>query len=190
MIKVHFSAPLQDIPEHIVKYNLIISTIKTNGQSLVSDWLDNYQQPQLNAPKNDYTDKEWESISSDTLTAIAAADVVIIDASIPSFSMGYIAAQALAHKKPLLILFESKQQPYILDNHNSLKRAEVYNSDEELVNIVTSFLRDNDTDAKDLRFNMVLDRESYNLLHWEAVNTGKTKAQIIREVIKDSVRRS
>jgi hypothetical protein len=110
-----------------------------------------------------------------------------VEASIPSFSLGYISAVTLSHKKPLLMLFDTKLHSYILDATNALKRAEVYHSNEELKHIVASFLRDIEVDANNLRFNMVLDHELYNFLNWESVNTGKTKAQIIREVLKERI---
>lgn len=179
-MNVHFSAPLQDIAQHLDKYQLITSTIEKSGHALVNNWLKGGKSKQTH-----FSDKEWGDINSDTLASIMAADVIIIEASTPSFSMGYIAAQALAQKKPLLLLFEVRTQPYILDTNNSLKRTGIYKNNRELEQIVAAFLKDNDTDAKDLRFNMVLDRESYNLLQWESVHTGKTKAQIIREMIKD-----
>lgn len=187
-MKIHFSASLQHLDEHLESYNLISEVVRSNGHELLKDWLKDYQHPGKSTQV--YTDKEWEDITTQTLEAILKADAVIIEASTTSFSMGYQAALALAHKKPLLILFDSRYQHFILDSSNSLKRAEVYHNQDELERAVTSFLRDNDIDSKSLRFNMVLDREVYNFLHWESVNTGRTKAQIVRDVIREQIRKN
>jgi hypothetical protein len=186
-MKVHFSVPLRDLGKHLATYDLIERTIKAEGHTLAKEWLQEYRDKQ--ADPTHFSNEEWEDINSSTLTAIQEADAIIIEASIPSFSMGYISALALARKKPLLMLFNSRPQPYILDSSNSLKRAEVYHNEEQLQVVVASFLKDIDVDANNLRFNMVLDREIYNFLNWESVNTGKTKAQIIREVLKERIKR-
>ncbi len=186
-MKVHFSAPLQGLSKHIATYNLIEQTIKANGHTLAKEWLQEYRDKQTRPTH--FSDEEWQDINSETLAAIYDADAIIIEASTPSFSMGYISALALARKKPLLMLFNLRPQSYILDSSNSLKRAEVYSSDEELKQIISAFLRDIDVDASNLRFNMVLDREIYSFLNWESVNTGKTKAKIVREALKEYIKR-
>lgn len=186
-MKVHFSAPLQDLDKHIGSYELIVDAIRNGGHELVRDWLQEYHSTK--AKDQRFTDEEWRRINDETLESVQDADVVIIEATISSFSMGYIAAKALANKKPLLMLFDTHPQPYVLNSNNTLKRSEVYGSDEELQKIVTTFLKEVDVDANNLRFNMVLDREVYNYLNWESVNSGKTKAQIVREVLKERIRR-
>ena len=186
-MKVHFSATLQDIDNRIGNYEVVVNAIKGSGNELVRDWLQEYRSSRAN--KHDFTEEEWQNINEETLGAVQSADAVILDVSVSSFSMGYIAATALANKKPLLMLFDRTPQPYILNSSNSLKRSEVYKNFDDLERIVTAFLREIDVDANNLRFNMVLDREVYNYLNWESVNSGKTKAQIVREVLKERIRR-
>lgn len=187
-MKVHLSASLQDIDKHLDTYTLIEGIIKANGHEVAREWLNEYR----DGKKGDFeqfTNAEWKKIADDTLVAVEAADAVIVEASIPSFSLGYISALTLTKKKPLLVLFNTRSQPYILDANNSLKRAEVYHSQDELRQTISSFLKDTDVDVNNLRFNMTLDRELYNYLNWEAVSTGKTKAKIIREILKDRIKR-
>jgi hypothetical protein len=186
-MKVHFSAPLHKLDKHLATYMLIESTIKESGHNLAKEWLQAFRDRQ--GKPGSFSDAEWQDINDNTLVAVQEADAVIIEASIPSFSMGYLSAVALAHKKPLLMLFKSRPQSYILDANNSLRRAETYTSDGELKQIISNFLKDVDIDGNNLRFNMALDRETYNFLNWESVNTGKTKAQIIRELLKERIHR-
>lgn len=185
-MKIHFSAPIRDLEKHLQIYELIESTIKKMGHTLARDWLRDYKDKQSNL--GHFSEIEWEEINSSTLAAIQDADAVIVEASIPSFSMGYISALALAHKKPLLMLFNAAPQSYIQDSNNSLKRAEVYADKEQLASILTSFLEEVDVNSNNLRFNMVLSRELYNFLKWESASTGKTKAQIVREILKDHIK--
>lgn len=186
-MKLHFSASLHELSKHIATYELIERAIKDNGHTITKEWLQDYKDKK--AMSSHFSDSEWEDISNETLDSIQEADAIIIEASIPSFNMGYLSAMALARKKPLLMLFNSLPQAHILDSNNSLRRAAVYHTDAELEKIIASFLRDVDVDTAKLRFNMALDRETYNFLNWESVNTGKTKAQIIREVLKEQINR-
>jgi len=184
-MKIHFSAPLQGLDKRLDDYDLIERTITHAGHTLAKKWLQVYKTQKV--IPSQVSEEEWRKISDSTLLAIEEADAVIIEATIPSFSMGYISALTLAHKKPLLMLFNSRPQPYILDVSNTLRRAEVYSNAQQLEEVILSFLRDVDVDGSKLRFNMALDREIYNFLNWESVNTGKTKAQIIREVLKEQI---
>lgn len=96
------------------------------------------------------------------------------------------AAIALSHKKPLLILFQygTENRELIYDSSYSLMEMQVYKDRKGIKKIVETFLKMNNIDSKDMRFNMYLDREAYTYLNWESTKTGKTKAQIIREIIR------
>lgn len=184
-MKLHFSASLHEIDKHIATYEFIERTIKDNGHSIIKEWLQEYREKKTKSAR--ITNEEWEAISNDTIAAIHEADAIVIEASFSTFNMGYLSALALAYKKPLLMLFNSRPQGYILDAGNSLRRAEVYRDHQELEEMIMKFLKDVDVNATKLRFNMTLDRETYNFLNWESASTGKTKAQIIREIIKDKI---
>jgi hypothetical protein len=53
--------------------------------------------------------------------------------------------------------------------------------------ILTTFLRDNDISTKDMRFNFFIDRPIYNYLRWSALRTGKTKAEILRNLVQREI---
>lgn len=183
-MKVHFTASLQDIDNHIGSYTEIVSAIKKAGHRLVRDWLE--EATTVQAANKSYSQPGWQKISEQTLDAVVQSDIVIIDASVPSFSLGYQASVTLNHKKPLLILFRdgTENRELIYDASYSLMEMRVYKDHKDIKNIVETFLEINDIDSKDMRFNMFLDRESYTYLSWESAKTGKTKAQIIREIIR------
>jgi hypothetical protein len=186
-MKLHFSASLREIDKHIATYELIERTIKDSGHFITKEWLQEYKDKK--AGNSYFSEEEWLEISKDTIGSIQEADAIIIEASISSYNMGYLSALALSRKKPLLMLFNTEPHAYILDANNTLRRAEVYGNKEELQKIIVSFLEEIDIDNTKLRFNMTLDREVYNYLNWESVNTGKTKAQIVREVLKEQIRK-
>jgi hypothetical protein len=183
-MKVHFAASLSDFEQHAEAYAEITEAIRHSGGHVVRDWLD--EATADNAMNKTYTKPEWQAISDLTLDAVVQADLVIVDASMPTFSLGYQAAVALAHKKPLLVLFQEGNENHelIYDSSYSLMDIQVYASHKDIKSIVTTFIGMHNIDSKDMRFNMFLDRESYTYLNWESAKTGKTKAQIIREIVR------
>lgn len=183
-MKVHFAAPLHNLYQHIEAYAEINAAIRDIGGIVVRDWLDEAEAD--SKTNKSYARPEWRVISDLTLEAIVQADLVIIDATLPTFSLGYQAAVAVAHKKPLLILFQEGTENHnlIYDSSYSLMDIQAYSSLKEIKSIVTAFIKLHDIGSKDMRFNMFLDRESYTYLAWESAKTGKTKAQIIREIVR------
>lgn len=183
-MKVHFAASLEEIEPHAGAYAEITAAIREAGGHVVRDWLDEVL-ADIRIKKT-YTKPEWQVISELTLDAIVQSDLVIVDASLPTFSLGYQAAVALAHKKPLLILFQQGTENHnlIYDSSYSLMDIQIYANQKDIQRIVTTFIKLHDVDSKDMRFNMFLDRESYTYLNWESAKTGKTKAQIIREIVR------
>jgi hypothetical protein len=53
--------------------------------------------------------------------------------------------------------------------------------------ILITFLKNNDIAIKDMRFNFFIDRPIYNYLRWAAQKTGKTKAEILRELVQNEI---
>jgi predicted DNA-binding protein len=54
---------------------------------------------------------------------------------------------------------------------------------------VSQFLEQNHIENKDLRFNFFIDRQIYNYLRWASFKTGKTKAEILRELVLHDIER-
>jgi hypothetical protein len=57
-------------------------------------------------------------------------------------------------------------------------------TEDEIEKVVSKFLKDNDIETKDMRFNFFIDRHIYNYLRWAALRTGKTKAEILRNLVQ------
>jgi predicted DNA-binding protein len=57
-----------------------------------------------------------------------------------------------------------------------------------VVEKILPFLEDNNISTKDMRFNFFIDRPIYNYLRWAALRTGKTKAEILRELVQREIK--
>ena len=183
---VHFMASREGLKENIESLRSIVTCLKDQGHSPVTEVLEHaYEDVVKGIVPSDST---WQSIIEDNFAAIAKADIVIADVTFDSTALGYQIATAVQQKKPtLLLLKEGVSAPSFTWNIPSsfLKRVE-YNA----VNIkeqVVPFLEENNITTKDMRFNFFIDRAIYNYLRWSALKTGKTKAEVLRELVQREI---
>lgn len=180
-MNVHIAGSRYEIIENIENLRRIIDAVHEEGHSLDRDWIE----PTYQSVKQgkEVPDLDWTLIYQESLEAIHRADVVIADSTIPSFSVGFQVATALQMKKPVLILNKDgvKNSPF----PSGIAVGVSYKSftEDTLKPVVKDFLHENDIQLKDMRFNFFIDRPIYNYLRWAAHKTGKTKAEILRELV-------
>lgn len=127
---------------------------------------------------------DWASIYELNLENIAKADVVIAETSYDTFGVGYQIAIAVQQKKPILLLRreDAEVDSFATGIVDSWVQRESYTKD-SLEPILYQFLDANDITVKDMRFNFFIDRQIYNYLRWSSLKTGKTKAEILRDLV-------
>lgn len=97
-------------------------------------------------------------------------------------------AQAVQQKKPTLLLYRDNSFPGAVDLSNSANFIVAAEYDEKsLEQILDKFIEENTINVKDMRFNFFIDRQIYNYLRWAAFRTGKTKAEVLRELVKNEI---
>jgi len=188
-MKVHFTGSNYQLVEHLPQYQKIIDLLKENGHTLTREWIE--EDLEQKERKEAYTVEEYREIWKKVKDSIMAADVVVIEAWNNSFSIGYQTAYALSHKKPTLVLTPSKlntklSHTIIAGEDNPFLFMRRY-TDETLPGILQEFLLKFQVNSKDMRFNMFIDRETQVYLDMESYKTGKTKAKIIRDMIKREI---
>lgn len=178
---VHVIGSRGDIVNEIEYFRSLVSSVHKEGHSLVKDWIE----PSYNSLKTGKAkwDLDWTNIYKESLEAINKADVIIAETTSPSFSVGYQVAMAMQMKKPTLVLNRTgiKESPFASGIEAGIVYRN-YNVD-NLNKIIVEFLKENDIQTKDMRFNFFIDRPIYNYLRWTAHKTGKTKAEILRDLV-------
>lgn len=182
---VHFIAPVVGLEENIENLRSVVKCIKDQGHDLATDWLESaYLRETQGGPGG----VSWEEVIQENLEAIAKAEVVIADISYDGTAVGYQIATALHQKKPtLLLLREGQKMSQFTWNipSNFVKRVEYVSG--KVCEKVVPFLEENDITTKDMRFNFFIDRQIYNYLRWAALKTGKTKAEVLRELVNREI---
>jgi nucleoside 2-deoxyribosyltransferase len=183
---VHFMVPRTGLKDNSDNIKQVIAAIKEKGHTLASDWV---EEAYTNLDKGTaLDDQSWQTITKASFEAIARSDIVIADVSYDSTALGYQIAVAIQQKKPtLLILQEGKRVPWFTWNIPSDFLSKVEYTDTNVASKVVPFLEENDIATKDMRFNFFIDRPIYNYLRWAALKTGKTKAEILRELVQREI---
>jgi len=185
-VKIHIAALGVEIIEDIELLRKIVAIVHGEGHTLAHDWI---EPAYAKAKKGNKASKEeWAAMYVEGMDAVAKADIVIAEASKRSFGVGYQVAMAVQHKKPTLILKrqDSPSGGIVAGLEEQTVSIKTY-TDATLERYVSAFLRENDIPLKDMRFNFFITRNIYNYLRAASARTGKTKAELIRELVKDEI---
>jgi len=187
-MKVHIITSRPTLENDIVTLRKLVTIIKASGNALAYDWIEGAYARNKD-PEVVYAD--WAKVYKENLGVIAGSDVVVAEASYENFGVGYQVAVAVQQKKPVLLLrHETADKNAFATGVEDgwVKHAEYTN--ENLADILNKFLEENRIETKDMRFNFFIDRPIYNYLRWAAYKTGKTKAEILRDLVSKEIDKS
>jgi hypothetical protein len=183
---VHLIGSRDEADKNIDHLRKLVKIIKKEGHSLAHDWVDASYEARTQKDKKP-NDTDWTLLYKDSTEAISRADVVVAETSIPSFSVGYQVATAIHMKKPVLVLNrEGVEKSFFASGIETGITYKKY-TQENVEGVLAKFLQENDISTKDMRFNFFIDRPIYNYLRWSALKTGKTKAEILRELVQREI---
>jgi hypothetical protein len=178
---VHFTGSLREPTADADYLRQILEAIHTSGAVLADNWLE----AALEREKHNIEVTDWTPYVQANLDAVKRADVVIVDLTHYAFSQGYIVAAALKRKKPILAISRNTEAGHTASGINDpLFVYKKYGSSDELKQIVATFLKRNTVHTKDLRFNMFLTRKIFQYLEENSRETGKSRSEIIRGLVK------
>lgn len=186
-MKVHFTASRKSLQEDSDSLKMIVDAIRAAGSNVARDWLGEAQEAYNDSG---VVSEDWATIVKESLGAIAQADVIIAETSHDSFAVGYQIAIAIQQKKPILLLRhkDADRDAFVTGVEDGWVRHGVYDTD-NLQEIISEFINENEVQSKDMRFNFFIDRQIYNYLRWASFKTGKTKAEILRELVLHDIER-
>lgn len=186
---VHLVAHIESANKNADDLRVIVDTINSEGHYLARDWITVEQARETQKGPEGRQKLNWQEIYNESIDAIERSDVVIAESSgFGCFGVGYQAALAVQKKKPLLILRHSASAPeqgvFSEGIDNILVQTFNYENRDDLARAIKDFLLENSSSQKDLRFNFVIDRQIHNHLKWRSFKTGKTKAEVVRDLLQ------
>ncbi len=125
-----------------------------------------------------------ESMYDDLIKKCKQSDVLLVEASIHSLTMGYYIKLALDLDKPVIILHRKGEKPFFFSGiQNDLLQILEYTPE-----TIPETLEDAINFAKDkvnIRFNMFLSPELNNYLKWAAARTGTQRSSFFRSLLME-----
>lgn len=188
---VHLVASAEYIEKDINDLRDLIDIFHKEGHTLACNWVEPaYARVKEKSKGEQQKTVNWQAIYKENMAAITKADVVVAESTLRSFGTGYQIATAARLKKPVLILRRDSVENDIMaiGVTDKLVQFQTYN-DRNIEDVLTAFLRENDIKNKDLRFNFFVDREIYGYLRWASHETGKTKSEILRTLVREEIKK-
>lgn len=187
---VHLTGSKWDVTDDLPYLRAIVRALNENDAVLARDWI---EVAHHQARKSGQAAKDLlghSQIMEENLEAIGRADLVIVEATNYSFTQGFQVAMALQQKKPVLVVSRQPiQWRTIAGYKNHYLRVAEYGTEAEVSKIAATFIQENTVSTKELRFNMFIDRQIYGYLRNESLETGKNKSEIIRDLIKQEMKK-
>lgn len=186
---VHFSASSRNIEEDIHLYRKIITAVRVAGHAISHDWVETAWL-MTQGKGRDAEGWDLHTIALEVESGIEAAEVVIIEATgVSTLGVGYELALALQRKKPTLVLIDEKRpnESYAIALRHDFLTIKTYN-EANLEKVIGNFLDENTVNNKELRFNFIIDRKIYNHLRVKSFRTGRTKAEILRDLLENDMK--
>lgn len=182
-MKVYFSASISGDEAVSKRYTSIIETLKSLRHEVLQY---SSVSPQEMMQKSD---AEIQSDHKRLSQYMRQADVYVADITKASVGVGYEIAQALADKKPVLVLIH-ESEPYksratLMGNPSKLIKYTKYN-EENLKATLETFL-DEARSKIDTKFILIISPEIDKYLEWAGAERRQHKAQIVRNSIEEAM---
>ena len=187
-MKVFFTCSTSRFLENYDCYRTLCQHIKKLGHELTDDWLDEAYRNIQNKISGDSN-----NVYERKVRAINQSDVIIAEASIKSFTVGHQITLGLNKTIPTLLLFKCKNKkqkmPYIEGIKSSWLTKKSYKTKEEAFQIIENYLHLYSSKRKTYSFNLVINQEENLCLEKRMLKLGKTKTEIIRNLIQEAIQR-
>ena len=183
-MKIYFSAPISNIEESTKdRYSQIVDTLKKLGHNVLYDHL-------LNKSK-EYFNKQSPKESLESQRSMTKrknqADLIVIEASTPSFGIGQEIAYSLQNNKQVIILYLEGHKPHILqDEGQDLLFIHEYN----LIGLSKTLSKaiEEARDKVDVRFNFYISPEIGRYLDWISQTKKLPRSVFLRGLVEKHMR--
>lgn len=184
---MHFASSTSELDTFKSDYRAICRLIKEMGHTITRDWLEEA----INLVESEAVGSlDREEIYNKVVASILASDVVIIEGTVASFSVGHQVTLGLSKNKPTLFLTKKKsagtkgtkvKSSFLAGLTSPLLTMAEYD-DSNLADVLNDFLNNNGARPV-VKFNIVLTKEIENYLDWASFTYKVNKSEFIRNLI-------
>lgn len=183
-MKVYFTASARGKREFEDNYREIYTAIERLGHKNVDDLVIKIDADDLYSGTHDDQVKLYKQ----AIAHIQESDVVVLEISLHSLSMGYVLHKALDIGKPVVVLYARDHEPYFVHGIENEKLQVIeYSPDSIEETLKSSF--DYAEDQMDTRFNFFISPSIGAYLDWVSRKKKIPRAVYLRKLIMDDIKR-
>ncbi len=160
-MNIYYTASARGIKHFQSKYKKIYDTIGKLGHKNLDDLVLKISEEKFYEGSQEDQTLFYEQ----TMKLIKSADTVILEVTVPSFSMGYVLHKALEMGKPVIALYQSGNPPYFAQGIENEKLQVIEYDDESLQDTLVDAIEYAQGKA-DVRFNFFISPAIGNYLDW------------------------
>lgn len=182
-MKVWFGCTTVSWKEYREYYFAIRDELVKLGCIILYDWIDYADQVSEGTLHNKRNPRVYQQVTN----AIAEADIVVVETTVPNFSTAHQINFSLLRNKPTLVLRLHKDKTLFNDSYlesmsNKNLKVEEYRKD-DIAKILKSFVSLHRLDRAQKRYNIVLENKHKYYLDWLNQKKNASRSAIIRNLI-------
>lgn len=185
-MKIYFSAPISRVTDEIRQnYQTIIDTLKGMGHSVLSDHLIGTKKTKEDIEKQ--TAKDAFEVQRLMTKRKNQADLVVIEASTPSFGVGQEIEYSIRNNKQVIILYLPDCKPHLLKDEGAELIFMFEYTSKNIKEVVTKALNEVGQQV-DVRFNFYISPEIGRYLDWVSQHKKLPRAVFLRSLLEKSMK--
>lgn len=183
-MKIYFTSAVSNVKSDVRgKYDEIISILENLGHSVIASHLPGKDADVISKQ----TDAEALAVQRKMSKWKKQADLVVVEATTPSFGVGQEIAEALTDNRQVVVLYQKGAKPHILINQGQDSLYLVEYTDQNLKKVLTDYL-DYARANSDTRFNFFISPQIGTFLDWISRKKKLPRAVYLRRLIEDDMK--
>lgn len=183
-MKVYFTAAISNVSDDVRQiYSRITSILEKHGHTVISNTLQVKSADQIKAQS------EADALAAQKKLSKwkKQADMVLVEASTPSFGVGQEITEALTDNKQVVVLYKSGMKPHILLNQGQEALYFVEYNDGNLDKVLEEYI-EYAKEHSDTRFNFFISPQIGTFLDWISRKKKLPRAVYLRRLIEDDMK--
>lgn len=183
-MKIFFVASIHGKEKYLKAYQKIVESVQKSGHTIQADHVLNVSKDDLATWDEDKNLKYHKKV----LDGIKKADVLFVEMSYPSTSIGYLLAEGVDKSKPVVMFFGGQQAPHLLPTLESYERLQLIQYDQHTdFEKEIQYALEYASDQQDTRFNFFISPKIANYLDWVAKSKRLPRAVYLRRLIEENM---
>ena len=183
-MKAYFTAAVSNVSDEMRKiYERISSILEKHGHTVISNHLQNKSASEIKSQ----TESDALAVQKKMSKWKKQSDLVLVEASTPSFGVGQEISEALGDSKQVVVLYKTGMKPHILLNQGQESLYFVEYTENNLEKVLDEYI-EYAKEHSDTRFNFFISPQIGSYLDWISQKRKLPRAVYLRRLIEDDMK--